>query len=127
MLLAFGAQQAQAAFVPEAPETQAATNAPAAGSIEAEQDVGEDERIAARLTDIFANVPSLANVTASVSGGVVTLAGTAPDAGAEDRAEAIAGGVAGVVTVENAIERDVSVDIGAVSYTHLTLPTSDLV
>lgn len=111
MLLAFGAQQAQAAFVPEAPETQAATNAPAAGSIEAEQDVGEDERIAARLTDIFANVPSLANVTASVSGGVVTLGGTAPDAGAEDRAEAIAGGVAGVVTVENAIERDVSVDI----------------
>lgn len=41
----------------------------------------------------------------------MTLEGTAPDAAAVARAEAIAAGVAGVVTVENAITRDVSVDL----------------
>ena len=98
--------------MPEAPATEAA-GAPEAGSIDVEQSDGADERIAARLADIFANVPSLSAVTADVSEGVVTLAGTAPDAEAVARAESIAIGVDGVVTVENSIARDVSVDLQA--------------
>jgi len=98
----------EAAPAEEAP----ATPAPTAGSIEIDQAAGQDERIAARLSDIFANVPSLSQVEVSVRQGVVTLTGTAPDDAALARAEAIAGGVEGVATVENDIERDVSVDIG---------------
>ncbi|MDT8280649.1 MAG: mechanosensitive ion channel family protein [Erythrobacter sp.] len=98
-------------MIPQAPAADAASPAPAAGSIDLEQAAGEDERIAARLTEIFANVPSLSAVSARVAQGVVTLEGTAPDAAAVDRAEAIAAGVAGVVTVENRIRRDVSVDL----------------
>ena len=94
----------------EAPE-EAAPAAPEPGSIAAEQDAGADKRITARLTDIFANVPSLADVEVAVAGGVVMLSGTAPDAEAVDRAEAIAAGVDGVVTVENGVERDVSVNL----------------
>jgi len=78
-----------------------------------QQEDGADQRIATRLADIFANVPSLSAVTADVSQGVVTLAGTAPDADAVSRATSIAIGVDGVVTVENTIERDVSVDLEA--------------
>ncbi|WP_231638798.1 mechanosensitive ion channel family protein [Aurantiacibacter marinus] len=99
--------------MPDAPASEAVPNAPEAGSIEVEQVDGADDRIAARLADIFANVPSLSAVTVSVSEGVVSLTGTAPDAEAAARAESIAIGVDGVVTVENAIERDVSVNIGA--------------
>ncbi len=101
------------ALVPEAPASETVPNAPEAGSIEVEQTDGADERIAGRLSDIFANVPSLSSVTVDVSEGVVALAGTAPDAEAVARAESIAIGVDGVVTVENAIERDVSVNLGA--------------
>ena len=77
-----------------------------------EQAAGQDARIEARLSDIFANVPSLSQVQVDVREGVVTLSGTAPDDAALARAEAIAGGVEGVATVENGIERDVSVDLG---------------
>ncbi|KLE32240.1 MscS mechanosensitive ion channel [Aurantiacibacter gangjinensis] len=84
---------------------------PEAGSIEVEQAEGDDERIEARLTDIFANVPSLQGVTVDVNEGVVTLGGTVPDDEAAARAESIATGVDGVVTVENGAERDVSVDV----------------
>ena len=95
-----------------APETSA-FEAPEPGSIPQAQDANADARIAARLRDIFANVPSLANIGVVASGGVVFLSGTAPDDAAIARAEAIAAGVDGVVTVESAIERDVSVDLGA--------------
>jgi len=77
-----------------------------------EQEEGQDERIEARLSEIFANVPSLADVLVGVNEGVVTLSGTVQDDAAAARAEAIAGGVEGVATVENAIELDMSVDIG---------------
>ena len=106
----------QALATPLLPETvpleEPAPAAPSAGSIEQEQDAGEDERIAARLTDIFANVPSLTGVAVQVNQGVVTLTGVVPDEAAVARAEAIATGVQGVVTVENSVERDLSVDIG---------------
>ena len=96
----------------EAPAAEEdATVAPGAGTVGLEQSADEDERIRARLVDIFANVPSLAQVQVVVDGGVVTLSGVAPDQAAVDRAETLAAGPEGVVTVENNIERDVSVDL----------------
>ncbi len=98
-------------LLPESTPAEApASPAPSAGSIDVEQAAGQDGRIQTRLTDIFANVPSLAEVEVNVRQGVVTLAGTAPDDAAAARAEAIASGVEGVATVENDITRDVSVD-----------------
>ena len=92
-------------LLPEsAPAQEPATSAPtpAANSIEVDQAEGQDERIAARLSDIFANVPSLSQVEVSVGEGVVTLSGTAPDDAAVARAAAIAGGGEGVATVSAA-------------------------
>tara|TARA_A100001391_G_scaffold139407_2_gene97657 strand:+ start:5801 stop:7222 length:1422 start_codon:yes stop_codon:yes gene_type:complete len=95
-----------------APPEEAQPSGPAA-PIALEQEENQDERIAARLSDIFANVPSLTGIEVEASQGVVTLGGIAPDNAAIARAEAIAAGVDGVVTVENGIERDVTVDVGA--------------
>ncbi len=89
-------------------------------TIEAEQDAGSDARIEERINGIFAEIPRLANVSAHVSEGVVTLSGSVAEPEDIARAEAIAGRVTGVVTVENAVERDLSVGqslagIGALS------------
>jgi len=96
-------------MIPSAPETLAATATPEP-QIASTSEAGLDERIATRIQDIFSQLPSLSAVSVSVSQGVVTLSGTVPDAAAKSRAEAIAGRVDGVVTVENSLERDVSVD-----------------
>ena len=100
-----------ASLVPATPPSPAAQPA-AAPAISAARTDGEDTRIAERISGIFAEVPSLARVTASAQEGVVTLRGTVADADARSRAEAIATRVQGVVTVENLIERDVSVNAG---------------
>ena len=97
----------------EEPAAEEGPSGPEAGSIEVEQDSGDDARIENRINQIFASIPSLADARARVSEGVVTLSGTVPDDAAVERGEALAAGVAGVVTVENGLERDVSVDIGA--------------
>ncbi|WP_375201393.1 mechanosensitive ion channel domain-containing protein [Hyphococcus sp.] len=68
-----------------------------------------DSEITARIRDIFAEIESLQHVEASVASGVVTLSGETQTADAAARAEAIAARINGVVTVENEIERDVSV------------------
>ena len=72
-------------------------------------EVGSDERIARRIEGIFGVLPALRDVTVSVSEGVVTLDGKVTAAEDIDRAEQIASRILGVVTVENHIERDVSV------------------
>lgn len=74
------------------------------------QDSGSDERIATRIRGIFSELPAFADVEIAVTQGVVSLSGTVPDPDDIARAAAIAGRVSGVVTVENALERDVSVD-----------------
>ena len=89
------------------PEQPAAV---AAQAIDAERDAGADARIARRITGIFGAVPSLAQVTVTASEGVVTLDGKVRAPADIDRAEQIASRIQGVVTVENRIERDVSVD-----------------
>lgn len=78
-------------------------------AISQSQGEGEDPRIAERIRGIFAELPGFDTVTVEVKGGVVRLSGALPEAEAIARAEAIAARVSGVVTVENAIERDLSV------------------
>ncbi|KPF63041.1 mechanosensitive ion channel domain-containing protein [Porphyrobacter sp. AAP60] len=88
----------------EAPQAAAAETAIA----QAQQD-DEDPRIARRIEGIFAELPGFETVGVEVSEGVVRLTGSLPEAEAIARAEGIAARVSGVVTVENAITRDLSV------------------
>lgn len=76
------------------------------------QDIGagEDERITERIAGIFSELPGFENISVETSEGVVTLTGTVPNAEAIKRAENIAARVAGVVTVQNDLERDLSVE-----------------
>lgn len=92
------------AVLPEAP-APAATTPP---TIAADAGPETDSRIAARIRGIFGEIDGLERVTVEVSSGVVTLDGKASGENRE-RAEAIASRVAGVVTVENGIERDLKV------------------
>ncbi len=103
---------AHAAILPAESPSPPPAEATAAPAITAERNEGQDALIAERIAGIFAEVPSLAGVSATVEEGVVTLSGSVDDAAASTRAEAIASRINGVVTVENAITRDVSVDAG---------------
>lgn len=69
-----------------------------------------DAEITTRVRSIFSQIAALRAVTVRVSAGVVTLGGSVPAAVDIDRAEAIAGRVSGVVTVENNIARDLAID-----------------
>lgn len=72
-----------------------------------------DSEIKTRISGIFDEIATLRKVTVDVSHGVVTLGGEVTNTAAEVRAEEIALRVNGVVTVENQIERRLSVDNGA--------------
>ena len=86
------------------------TPAPTASqTIAATQDAGTDRQIAERIRQIFAELPAFAQVRVAVNEGVVSLSGTVPKAEDVARGEAIANRVAGVVTVENGLERDLSI------------------
>lgn len=83
-----------------------------------ERDAGVDARIETRISGIFSELPQFESVTVTVREGVVTLGGTAPDAAAVARAEAIAGRVSGVATVENDIRRDLSIERNLSVFAH---------
>ena len=107
-LLAFSAPaHALLPDVPAGDETSASTGTDQ--SIQTSPADGMDDRIAQRIRDIFGELSAFDDVEVQVSKGVVDLSGTVPDAEAIDRATDIAGRVSGVVTVENALERDLSV------------------
>ncbi|MCA1480934.1 BON domain-containing protein, partial [Bradyrhizobium sp. NBAIM08] len=91
-----------------APTEQSTQSSP--GAIAARTDARSDVDIGGRIRSIFSEVAGLRNVAVHVSAGVVTLTGTVPTREDIDRASAIAGRVAGVVTVQNDIERDLKVD-----------------
>ena len=78
-------------------------------TIAATQEAGADEQIAERIAGIFAELPAFTGVEVEVSEGVVALSGTVPKAEDIDRAEAIVNRISGVVTIENGLERDLSV------------------
>lgn len=112
------------------PETEASPiptqTAPPSQAIRDTSDAASDERIATRIRGIFAAVPALQNVTVAVSQGVVALDGKVPTVEDIDRAEQIASRIVGVVTVENGIERSLSVEdsvqsLGSVSQKFKTL------
>jgi len=105
------AMPASAAILGEAAEAPTAPQS-AAPAIAADTEDGDDDRIAARISGIFSELPSLQGISVAVEAGVVTLSGTVADAEAISRAEGIAGRVTGVVTVENKLQRDLSVEGG---------------
>jgi len=69
-----------------------------------------DAQIAARIRGIFQEVDGLEAVDSGVAAGVVTLAGSVPSGEFAERAVAIASRVAGVVTVQDRIRRDLDLD-----------------
>ncbi|WP_394730543.1 mechanosensitive ion channel family protein [Altererythrobacter sp. GH1-8] len=87
----------------------------------------QDDQIEQRIRDIFGELPQFAKVSVSVSEGVVRLGGTVADAQAIARAENIAGRVQGVVIVESAIERDISVEQNLSIFSQVSDLTSDFV
>ncbi len=86
------------------------TSAPEPAAIETERADDADARIAERIKAIFAAIDALDAVEVEVQEGVVTLSGNVASATKAEQAETIAGRVAGVVTVNNEIERDLAVD-----------------
>lgn len=83
---------------------------PVEQTIDPVQDSGADQRIDERIEGIFSELPAFENVAVDVKEGVVTLSGTVGDTQMIERAANIAGRVAGVATVENRLERDLSVE-----------------
>lgn len=79
------------------------------GEITLETATPSDAAIETRLETIFDQIETLSGVEADVTAGVVTLSGETLTTEAAERAETLAARVEGVVTVENRIERDVSV------------------
>jgi small-conductance mechanosensitive channel len=77
--------------------------------IDTAPDLLADARIAARARAIYSEIPALRPVQVRVVAGVVTLTGKLADAKAIAQAEAIATRLAGVATVQNKLERDLSV------------------
>lgn len=90
-------------------ESASAEASAPAQTIATTQDSGVDAKIAERIAGIFAELPAFSSVSVAVAQGVVTLSGTVPQQADIARAEAIAGRVSGVVTVENRLERDLSI------------------
>lgn len=92
------------------PSEEASPEAPApAQTIATTQDSGADAKIAERIAGIFAELPAFSSVSVAAAQGVVTLSGEVPQQADIARAEAIASRVSGVVTVENRLERDLSI------------------
>ena len=126
VLLALAAPAA--ALLPTAPDSPEATprEAAPAQQIDDTQDAGADERIRGRIEGILAELPAFQAVSVKVSQGVVTLSGQVPKQEDIARAEAIAGRVSGVVTVENTLERDVSLAAGSSGIASLADRWNDL-
>ena len=94
LLLAFGLLTTQLA-------AQSA-NQPS-GTIAVDDSATKDAAIAVRIRDILAELGGYADVTVTVSSGIVTLRGTTLDNAAATRLNEIAGRVEGVVAIENKV------------------------
>ncbi len=106
-----GPVMAQATEVPSAETPPSSAPEPTiAAAATAEEDADNDRNIALRMQNIFREIDGLRGVGIRVQSGVVTLTGTVTSQADRERAEAIAARFAGVVTVENAIDRTFEVD-----------------
>jgi small conductance mechanosensitive channel len=94
---------------PAVAQTAGAPAAEPAPAIASRTSGSEDSDIVARISAIFAEIPGLQAVEVRASAGVVTLRGSVATPSEAEQAEAIASRVAGVVTVQNALERDLDV------------------
>ena len=88
------------------PKDPPATTAPA---IATRAEATDDADIALRIRTIFGEIVAFKDVRVRVSAGVVTLTGTTLAVEDKARAEGIAARVAGVVTVQNDLVRDLDV------------------
>ncbi len=113
LAIAWLASPASGALPDLAPSPTTAATSTVAPTIETTAAAGSDDRIAQRLSGIFAELPAFANIQVTAREGVVTLSGKVPEESDIARAEAIASRISGVVTVENQLARDVSLDGGA--------------
>ncbi len=95
---------------PAAPAAERAESAPSPPIDVTGLTENSDEAIASGLRDIFAQISGLDEVDIAVRSGVVTLSGTTRNQADRQKAEAIAGRVAGVVAVENTIDRNFEVE-----------------
>ena len=99
-----------AGAAPAAAQNSTTPVEPAQAAIETRLPATSDTDITKRIRGIFAQIEALREIEVRTSAGVVTLSGTVPNAHDPARAEAIASRVAGVVTVENAVARNLAVD-----------------
>jgi len=104
LFVALSLGAAAPALTAPAPEGTAPTPA-----IATKANATDDADIAFRIRSIFSEIAALRAVGVKVSAGVVTLSGTVPAADDRGRAEAIASRVAGVVTVQNDVTRNLDV------------------
>ena len=104
------ALSAVTALTGDTAEESAAPPAPQSAEIETIREDDADSRIAARIRAIFAAIDDLSEVEVEVTEGVVTLTGSVASTSDAAQAETIASRVSGVVTIDNAIERDLAVD-----------------
>jgi small-conductance mechanosensitive channel len=109
MALAMPAAAALPVLPAPSPSPSPSPSAEATGAIADTNDAASDVKIQRRIAGIFAELPAFEKVRVAVKQGVVTLSGTVPAQEDIARAESIAGRVSGVATVENGLERDVSV------------------
>lgn len=113
LALPVAAQIVKPLAIPSAsPPSVSASVAPTSATSSIAADVAQDSdaRIAARIRGIFSEIDALRPVQVRVSAGVVTLDGTVADAAGIAQAEGIASRVAGVVTVQNRLQRDLQVE-----------------
>ncbi len=73
------------------------------GTIAVEDSASDDRAIAKRIRDILAELDGYANVTATVSAGIVTLTGTTVDAQKAKQLTDLVGRIEGVVAIENEV------------------------
>ena len=95
---------------PVAAQNATAPAQPVDPAIDTRSPATSDRDITARIRGIYAEIEALRGIQVRTSAGVVTLSGTVPGAGDPARAEAIASRVAGVVTVENKVTRNLAVN-----------------
>ncbi len=106
LALAFSASAA-ATPLPTAP----AVEAPEPSTIEIGKAASDDDAIAARLREVYQQLPNLERVDVDVRSGVVVLSGAAPNPTAIQRAGDIARRVQGVVAVRNEIQADADIAV----------------
>lgn len=108
--IAIIAPVAAAQSLPGLAAAPAATPAPSPSPIQADNSAADDARLTGRIRAIFDQISALKPVQVQVSAGVVTLSGTVADQKAIDQAGSIAERLAGVVTVQNQVTRNLEVD-----------------